>query len=172
MMKKPKLLSTHAPVNWLVLSIAIIIADQLTKWLVTHEMSLFDSIAVLPHLNLTLLYNEGAAFSFLADAGGWQRWFFIILGSGVSIGIMVWLRKLPANQGMFLPLGLSLILGGAIGNIIDRAVHGHVIDFIDVYYGSWHWPAFNVADMAISLGAFFFIIDAVQDLHRAGQKRD
>lgn len=162
--------SPHGPVNWLVVSAIVIIADQVTKYMVAQQFSLFDSVAIMPHLNLTLLHNTGAAFSFLADAGGWQRWFFIILGSVVSIGIMVWLRKLPENQGFALPLGLSLILGGAIGNIIDRAWHGYVIDFIDFYYGSWHWPAFNVADIAITLGAFFFIVDSVQDLHRAGRK--
>ncbi|MDX1443226.1 MAG: signal peptidase II [Gammaproteobacteria bacterium] len=170
MKKKLKLWSAHGPVNWLILSAAVIIADQVTKYWVASEFSLFDSVAIMPHLNLTLLHNTGAAFSFLADAGGWQRWFFIILGSVVSIGIMVWLRKLPENQGFALPLGLSLILGGAVGNIIDRAWHGYVIDFIDFYYGSWHWPAFNIADIAITLGAFFFIVDSVQDLHRAGKK--
>ena len=170
MKKKLKLWSPHGPVNWLILSAVIIIADQVTKYLVAQQFSLFDSVAVMPHLNLTLLHNTGAAFSFLADAGGWQRWFFIILGSVVSIGIMVWLRKLPSNHGFALPLGLSLILGGAVGNIIDRAWHGYVIDFIDFYYGSWHWPAFNVADIAITLGAFFFIVDSVQDLHRAARK--
>lgn len=169
-MKKLKLWSAHGPVNWLIVAAVIVVADQLTKYLVTQQFSLFDSVAIMPHLNLTLLHNTGAAFSFLADAGGWQRWFFIILGSGVSIGIMIWLRRLPPDHGFALPLGLSLILGGAIGNILDRAVHGYVIDFIDFYYGSWHWPAFNVADIAITLGAFFFIIDSVQDLHRAGRQ--
>lgn len=170
MKKTLKLWSPHGPVNWLILSAVVIIVDQVTKYLVAQEFSLFDSVALMPHLNLTLLHNTGAAFSFLADAGGWQRWFFIILGSVVSLGIMVWLRKLPEEQGFALPLGLSLILGGAVGNIIDRAWHGYVIDFIDFYYGSWHWPAFNVADIAISLGAFFFIVDSVQDMHRAGKK--
>lgn len=172
MKKKLKLWSPHGPVNWLLLSAAIIISDQLTKQWVTWDMQRYDSVNVIPHLNLTLLYNKGAAFSFLAEAGGWQRWFFILLGSTVSIFIMVWLRKLPKEQGAFLPLSLSLILGGALGNVIDRAIHGYVIDFIDFYYGTWHWPAFNVADIAISLGAFFFILDSAMDMHRQGSRPD
>lgn len=172
MKKKLKLWSPHGPVNWLLLSAVIIILDQLTKQWITWDMQLFDSVRVMPHLNLTLLHNTGAAFSFLADAGGWQRWFFIILGSGVSIFIMIWLRKLPKEQGPLLPLSLSLILGGALGNVIDRAIHGYVIDFIDFYYGSWHWPAFNVADMAISVGALLFVLDSALDIHRHGSRPD
>lgn len=172
MKKKLKLWDAHRPVNWLIVAALVIIADQLTKYLAVQQMSLFDSIPLLPHLNFTLLHNTGAAFSFLADADGWQRWFFVLLGVGVSTFILVWMRRMPANQGPLLPLALSLILGGALGNVIDRALHGYVIDFIDFYYGSWHWPAFNVADAAITVGAIIFIFDSILDTHRAaGEKR-
>ncbi|MDX1454728.1 MAG: signal peptidase II [Gammaproteobacteria bacterium] len=167
-----RLWAVHRPVNWLVLSAIIVVLDQLTKTLITWEMQLFDEIPLLPILNLKLLYNEGAAFSFLADAGGWQRWFFIVLGTAVSVFIMIWLRKLPKDQTWMLPLSLALILGGALGNVIDRVIHGHVIDFIDFYYGNWHFPAFNVADIAISIGAFFFILDTALDIHESGSRPD
>ncbi|HEX6929966.1 MAG TPA: signal peptidase II [Gammaproteobacteria bacterium] len=171
-MKKPiKLWSAHRPVNWLVVAALVIALDQATKYLVVRSMTLFDSIAVIPHLNLTLLHNTGAAFSLLADAGGWQRWFFVLLGAAVSVFILVWLRKMPARQGPLLPLSLSLILGGALGNVIDRAIHGYVIDFIDVYYGAWHWPAFNVADSAITVGAVLFILDSLIDSYRAAAEK-
>lgn len=166
-----KFWSAHRPVNWLVIAAVVIIVDQLTKYWIVQSMSLFDSVALLPHLNFTLLHNTGAAFSFLADAGGWQRWFFVFLGVGVSAFILVWLRKMPAEQSALLPLSLSLILGGALGNVIDRAIHGYVIDFIDFYYRNWHWPAFNVADMAITVGAVLFILDSVIDTHREAAKK-
>ena len=170
-MKNIKLWDSHRPVNWLVIAALVVIADQVTKYLVVNRMSLFDSIAILPHLNFTLLHNTGAAFSFLADAGGWQRWFFVLLSAGVSVFILLWLRRMPKDQGPLLPLSLSLILGGALGNVIDRAVHGYVIDFIDFYYGSWHWPAFNIADSAITVGAVIFIIDSIIDTHRASAEK-
>ncbi len=172
-MKKLRLWDTHRPVNWLVVSAFVIIADQVTKYLIVQKMSLFDSIPVVPHFNLTLLHNTGAAFSFLADAGGWQRWLFVLLGAAVSTFILVWLRRMPAGQGAALPLSLSLILGGALGNVIDRALHGYVIDFIDLHYGSWHWPAFNVADSAICVGAVLFVIDSlVESWRTSAAKRD
>ena len=171
MKKKLKLWDSHRPVNWLIVAALVIVADQITKYLIVQEMDLFDSISLLPHLNFTLLHNTGAAFSFLADAGGWQRWFFVLLGVGVSAFILVWMRRMPADQGPLLPLSLSLILGGALGNVIDRAIHGYVIDFIDIYYSSWHWPAFNVADTAITIGAVLFIFDSILDTHRAADKK-
>ena len=158
-MKKLKLWSAHGPVNWLILAAFVILLDQASKLWVTWEMELFESVPVIPYLNITLLHNTGAAFSFLADAGGWQRWFFILLGLGVSAFILLWLRKLPKDQGPLLPLSLSLILGGALGNVVD---------FIDLYYGRWHWPAFNVADSAIVMGAALFILDSALDVHRKG----
>lgn len=170
-LKNIKMWSAHRPVNWLIVSAIVIILDQVTKYWVTESMSLFDSIPVIPHLNLTLLHNTGAAFSFLANAGGWQRWFFIVLGIGVSAFILVWLRKLPKDQGPMLPLSLSLILGGALGNVIDRALHGYVVDFIDFYYRNWHWPAFNVADIAITTGAALFLLDSLIETHREAAER-
>lgn len=169
--KKLRLWSAHRPVNWLIVAAFIIVVDQLTKYWIVQSMELFDSIPVMPHLNLTLLHNTGAAFSFLADAGGWQRWFFVLLGLAVSAFILVWLRRMPSDQGPMLPLSLAMILGGALGNVIDRAIHGYVIDFVDVYYESWHWPAFNVADSAIVAGAVLFVLDSFLDAHRAGAEK-
>jgi len=153
--------SQESAVNWLWLSFAVIVLDQITKFLITSYLGLFDVVAVLPFFNLTVLHNTGAAFSFLADAPGWQRWFFIFLGLGVSIAILVWLRRLPRGEQRWLVIALALVLGGALGNVIDRAMHGYVIDFLDVYYKTWHWPAFNVADSAITIGAVLLIIDGV-----------
>lgn len=145
--------------KWLWLSVFVLVIDQITKWWADSSLSLYETIAVLPSLNITLAYNTGAAFSFLADAGGWQRWFFIGLALVVSLVLIVWLAKLRP-QAKLEALSLSLILGGAIGNVIDRVLFGHVIDFIDVYYGTAHWPAFNIADSAIVLGAVLLIIDS------------
>jgi signal peptidase II len=145
--------------KWLWLSVFVLVLDQATKWLAENTLSLYETIAVLPSLNITLAYNSGAAFSFLADAGGWQRWFFIGLALVVSLVLLVWLAKLKP-QAKLEALSLSLILGGAIGNVIDRVAFGHVIDFIDVYYGAMHWPAFNLADSAICIGAVLLIIDS------------
>lgn len=169
--QKIRLWSAHGPVNWLAAAALVIILDQATKYWIAQSFTLFDSVALIPHLNFTLLHNTGAAFSFLADAAGWQRWFFIALGIGVSVFILAWLRRMPADQGRLLPLSLALILGGALGNVIDRAVHGYVIDFIDFYYGNWHWPAFNIADAAITVGAALFILDSLLDA-RAAKSRD
>jgi signal peptidase II len=116
-------------------------------------------VAVLPFFNFTLAYNSGAAFSFLADAGGWQRWFFVALALAISAGLVVWLYRLRANVWGE-AVAITLILGGALGNVIDRLWHGHVIDFIDVYYQNWHWPAFNVADSAITVGAVLLVLQS------------
>jgi signal peptidase II len=113
---------------------------------------------IFPGFNFTLIYNEGAAFSFLSNAGGWQRWAFTALSIVISIVLIVWLKTLDRNKRV-LAAGLAFILGGAIGNVIDRILYGHVIDFIDVYYKSHHWPAFNLADSAITLGACLLIFD-------------
>ena len=120
-------------------------------------------VAVAPHLNFTLTYNTGAAFSFLRDAGGWQRWFFSALALGVAVFVVVWLKRLPA-PARWLPCALALVLGGAVGNLIDRLLRkdGAVVDFIDVYYQSWHFPAFNVADSAISVGAVMLLVSALR----------
>lgn len=137
---------------WLWLSLAIIVADQLTKYLAEAHLAPYQPVAVLPFLNWTLVYNPGAAFSFLSDAGGWQRWMFTVLAVGVSALLVFWLRQTPRSQP-WVAVPYALIIAGAIGNAIDRLLHGHVIDFVDVYWRDWHFPAFNIADAAISLGA-------------------
>ena len=145
--------------KWLWVSVVVLILDQCTKLLADTLLGAYQSVELLPFLALRKAYNYGAAFSFLGDASGWQRWFFIILAL-VVIGILVaWLRRLPATDTRA-RLALVLILGGAAGNVVDRLVYGYVIDFIDVFYGSWHWPTFNIADSAISVGAFLLILDA------------
>ncbi|HET6726026.1 MAG TPA: signal peptidase II [Gammaproteobacteria bacterium] len=148
-------------VRWLWLSAAVIVVDQITKALISGHLGLFDSVRLLPFLQLTLLHNSGAAFSFLSQASGWQRWFFVGLGLVVSIAILLWLRRLPRNGRRLLGIGLALVLAGALGNVIDRVAYGYVIDFIDVFYGHWHFPAFNVADSSITIGAILVIIDTL-----------
>jgi len=152
--------------KWLWVSVVVLILDQCTKLLADALIGAYQSVELLPFLALRKAYNYGAAFSFLGDASGWQRWFFIILAL-VVIGILVaWLRRLPVTDTRA-RLALVLILGGAAGNVIDRLVYGYVIDFIDVFYGSWHWPTFNIADSAISVGAFLLILDAFLEHRKA-----
>ncbi len=147
--------------KWLWLSALVVALDQATKYIATSAMELYESIAVLPFLNLTLVHNFGAAFSFLSQAGGWQRWFFSTLAFAVSVVIIAWLPRL--RDGHFhLPLALSLVLGGTLGNLVDRMVLGYVVDFLDFHAAGRHWPAFNVADTAITLGAFFLILDTLR----------
>ena len=143
--------------SWLLLSVAIIVADQLSKLAILAHFQLHESLPLIPGLlNLTLAFNDGAAFSFLQNAGGWQRWFFTVLAFGVSAVLVVWLRRTPRGDWRT-ALPLSLVVGGAIGNVIDRVRLGHVVDFIDVHYAAWSFPAFNVADSAISVGAVLLL---------------
>ncbi len=151
--------------RWLVLSLAIIGLDQWTKRIVIDRFAEFDSVVLLPVLEFMRLHNEGAAFSFLADASGWQRWVFVALGVGVSAGIAVWLFRLPSRGQQLLAAALSLITGGAIGNVIDRVRFGYVVDFIRVHYEQWYFPAFNVADSAITVGAALLILDSLLHVH-------
>jgi signal peptidase II len=151
--------------KWLWLSVLVIVLDQITKFLASHYLQLHVPVDLIPGLNLTLMHNTGAAFSFLSQAGGWQRWFFIILATGVSIAIVFWLIKLSRGQ-RWVACALALILGGALGNLYDRILLSYVIDFIDVYYRTYHWPAFNIADSAITCGAVMLIIDAVFFSHK------
>jgi len=148
--------------KWYGLSLLVIALDQLSKQYAEAQLVYHKSVAVFPGFNFTLMYNEGAAFSFLSDAGGWQRWFFTALSVSISIVLVVWIKRLELDKRI-LAAGLALILGGAIGNVIDRILFGHVIDFIDVYYQSRHWPAFNIADSAITLGACLLILDMFKD---------
>lgn len=159
--------------KWLSLSVVVVALDQVTKYLATVELQYAVPVKVMSSLNWFLAHNTGAAFSFLSDAGGWQRWFFVILASIVSIIIIIWLKGLPRDQ-KWLALALAMILGGAMGNVIDRAIHGYVVDFIQFYYvadscvlGFYYsgtqcnWPAFNLADMAIVGGAIVMIIEGL-----------
>ncbi|MGH8611360.1 MAG: signal peptidase II [Gammaproteobacteria bacterium] len=145
--------------KWLWLSSGVIVLDQLTKRAASGTLELYQSLPLLPSVNLTLTHNTGAAFSLLDQAGGWQRWFFAAIALVVSACIVFWLYRLPRGK-VVLAAGLSLILGGALGNLWDRLSLGYVIDFIDLYYSTWHWPAFNVADSAITIGAGLLIVDA------------
>ena len=144
--------------KWLWLSGLVIALDQVSKWLAEQFLLPGQPVPVLPSFNLTLLYNTGAAFSFLAQAGGWQRWFFLLLSLIISVALVIWIGRLQRGQTL-LAIALSLILGGAMGNLIDRIVHGHVIDFIQLYYERWYWPAFNLADSAITVGAILLVLD-------------
>jgi len=146
---------------WIIIAAVIAIADQLTKWAIIEWIPLYDKVPLNSFINLTHQKNSGAAFSFLADAGGWQRWFFVALSSVVSVVIAVWLWRIRRDGQTLLSSGLALVLGGAIGNLIDRILLGHVTDFIQVWFGSWAFPSFNVADAGISVGATLLIIDAL-----------
>lgn len=139
----------------------IIVLDQLSKWAITKWVTLYDVIPITSFLNITHQRNTGAAFSFLADAGGWQRWFFSVLAAAVSAYLVVWLWKLRDGSQLVLASGLSLVLGGAVGNLIDRLHLGYVVDFVQVLFGTWPFPSFNVADAAISVGAVLLIFDAL-----------
>jgi signal peptidase II len=150
---------THGASNWLWLSFFVVLLDQVTKALVIGTVKMQDTIALLPFLDIVYLENTGAAFSIFAQASGWQRWFFIGLALVVSVVLMLWLRRIRAEQTL-LAVGLSLVLGGALGNVIDRVMHGYVVDFVYFNWRSWDFPAFNVADTAISIGAGCLLLDA------------
>ena len=151
--------------RWLWLSVVVIGLDQYSKYLASTELQYNVPVEVMSSFNWFLAHNTGAAFSFLSEAGGWQRWFFVGIAVLVSLFIVAWLKKLPAGQS-WLAAGLALILGGGIGNVIDRLLHGYVVDFIQWYYGSYYWPSFNIADSAITLGAAIIIIDGIVSMRR------
>lgn len=146
--------------RWLGLSAAVVAIDQLTKYVAVAELAAKGAVEVTPFFNLVLVYNRGAAFSFLAGAGGWQREFFIAIALIASVWI-IWLLRRHPRQTLFCA-ALALVLGGAIGNVIDRVVLGAVVDFLDFHVAGWHWPAFNVADTAISCGAVLLIWDGLR----------
>lgn len=161
LVKTPKVIANgRRAYAWYLLSIAIIIIDQWTKWLAETKLTFLEPIPVIePFLNWTLAYNYGAAFSFLADAGGWQKWFFSGLALVIALFLIVYLIKAPRNAKL-LSLGLAMVLGGAIGNLIDRVRLGKVVDFIHVHYADvWHYPIFNIADIAICIGVAIIVID-------------
>lgn len=146
---------------WTAIAALVVAADQVTKWAVVKWIALYEKIPLNSFINLTHHKNPGAAWSFLADAGGWQRWFFIALASIVSVVLVVWLWRIRNERQAVLSAGLSLVLGGAIGNLIDRIASGEVTDFIQVLFGNWAFPSFNVADAGITVGAALLIIDAL-----------
>lgn len=145
---------------WLALAALIVLVDWATKELAMQQLELYRPVEVFSGLNLTLAHNTGAAFSFLAGGSGWQRWFLSVVAVIICGVLLVWLWRQP-NRARLLPTALALVLGGAIGNLIDRIRFGYVIDFIDVYYADWHWPAFNVADSAIVLGVTLLLLDSL-----------
>jgi len=151
---------TSTGLRWLWLALVVVIVDQLSKQLVVNKLMLHETLPLLPSLNLLRAENTGAAFSFLSGASGWQRWFFIVLAVAVSGFLIAWLKRLTTGQRLQ-AVALALILGGALGNLCDRVLHGFVIDFIDVYYQVWHFPVFNIADSAITVGAVLLILDAL-----------
>src|SRR5882724_8238589 len=153
----------HRAASWLLLSVLVVIADQASKYYIAQNFGEFEHISVLPVLDITRMHNVGAAFSFLASASGWQRWVFIGLALSVSIAIIVWLLRLPRGASFLLAAGLALVLGGALGNVIDRIRLGHVIDFIHFHWNRAYFPAFNVADSAITVGAALLLLDALFD---------
>ena len=156
--------------KWLWLSALTIVLDQLTKKIAEAELLLHKPVAVFPSFNLTLMYNKGAAFSFLSEAGGWQQIFFVSLSTVISIFLFFWLKQITRDEkqknNQTLQIAIALILGGAIGNLIDRALTGEVVDFIQVYYSTYYFPAFNIADSAITLGAGLLILDMFLEAKR------
>lgn len=175
-----RIFNSQSMLKWLWITFAVVIVDQVSKQWVSHSLQMFDAVKLMPMLNIYLAHNPGAAFSFLSAAGGWQRWLFTLIALAVSVGLIMWLRKLgPQERG--LAIGLAFILGGALGNVIDRIAFGYVIDFIQFYYPgerclpgfslvfSSHgpvciWPTFNIADSAISIGVAVLVLDGIVGL--------
>jgi signal peptidase II len=177
-----RIFTSDSMLKWLWISLVVVILDQFTKQWASHALQLFHTVEIMPMLNLYLAHNEGAAFSFLENAGGWQRWFFTVIALAISTALVLWIRKLQKHE-LWIAVGLAFILGGALGNVIDRILFGYVIDFIQFYYGSKSclpgftllysnhgpqciWPAFNVADSAITVGAAILIFDGILNLKR------
>ncbi len=157
--------SSSSMLPWLGLALLLLIADQFTKVLIMGYYKLGDATYVTSFFNVVRVHNEGAAFSFLASAGGWQRWFFTAIGIAAAVFI-IWMLKSHSGQKLF-SFSMACILGGAIGNVIDRFLYGHVVDFLDFHYAGWHFPAFNVADSAITVGAICLILDELLRVRRA-----
>lgn len=154
-----KTLKTGASaLHWLWLSLLVIVLDLGSKYLADSLLTYASPVPLLPVFDLTLLYNTGAAFSFLAGAGGWQRWLFVAIALGMSAFLLHWMHRTPRSQRL-LGVGLALVLGGALGNLYDRTVHGHVVDFISLHWAGYYFPAFNIADTAITLGTLALLVD-------------
>ena len=151
-----------ANARWFLLSLSVLLLDQGTKWLAETHLHLHQPVELLPLFQLTLVYNEGAAFSFLADAGGWQRWAFSGLAILLTIVLSLWLLRLPRRERLS-AFALSLVIGGALGNLVDRLRTGRVVDFLDLHWQGWHWPAFNLADSAITLGVALLFLTSLRE---------
>jgi len=160
LVKNANMPNAHLKLLWL--SVLVIVLDQIAKYWAVTQLPFHQAVSVVPYFDWYLTYNRGAAFSFLADAGGWQRWFFTITTIIISTVIFVWIKKLEHNEKMT-AIALSLILGGAIGNLIDRIYLGHVVDYVQIWLGNYPWPAFNIADAAISIGAVVLILTSITD---------
>lgn len=162
--------SMNKPLRWLWLAVAVVALDLGTKALMSSVLSYGQPVEVLPFFNLTLLHNTGAAFSFLAGHPGWQRWFFAIIAVGASIGLTVWMSRLKADERL-LAASLALIIGGALGNLYDRLVHGYVVDFLSFHVAGWYYPAFNVADIGITMGAIGLIWESLFEGRKQARRR-
>ena len=160
-----KMSTTSLLLPWLGLALLLLIADQFTKVLILGYYKLGDATYIASFFNIVRVHNTGAAFSFLASASGWQRWFFTGIGITAAVFI-IWMLKSHPGQKLF-SFAMACILGGAIGNVVDRLLHGYVVDFLDFHYGNWHFPAFNIADAAISIGAVCLILDEIRRVRRS-----
>ncbi|WP_089797090.1 signal peptidase II [Halomonas korlensis] len=158
------------PLRWLWLAAAIVVLDLATKYAASAWLSYGRPVEVLPFFNLTLLHNTGAAFSFLAGHPGWQRWFFATVAVGASIGLTIWMSRLKRDETL-MAVSLAMIIGGALGNLYDRLVHGYVVDFLSFHAAGWYYPAFNVADIGITLGAAGLIWESVIGERRRARQR-
>ena len=158
--------AAHPQLRWLWISLLVIVLDQVAKQIAETQLTPHQAVNLFPYFDWYLTYNTGAAFSFLANAGGWQRWLFTAIAIVISMVIVQWIRKLPAEESLT-AASLCLILGGAIGNLIDRVYLGHVIDYIQVWLGSYPFPAFNIADASISVGAALLILSSFFSLGKS-----
>jgi signal peptidase II len=165
----PKVLETSALKRFIWLIMVLWVLDLYIKWLISQHFNYAERLNILPFFDLILVHNKGAAFSFLASQPGWQRWFFSIIALGISIWLIMWLRRTPQHQTL-LGLSLSLVLAGALGNLVDRLVNGYVVDYLLVYYPPYYFPAFNLADSVIFIGVVGLFIDFWQTEKAA--KRD
>ena len=147
--------------SWLGLSLAVVVLDQLSKWFAASHMQVYQTIYVLPVFNIALFHNTGAAFSMLAGQPGWQRWFFVVLALVIAALITTWLVRMPASSTRWMAAGLALVAGGAVGNVWDRLALGYVVDFLQFHWHDWFFPAFNVADSAITVGAIMLVLDGL-----------
>ncbi|WP_110648561.1 signal peptidase II [Salinicola peritrichatus] len=160
----------HRPLRWLWLSLAVVVLDLGVKALASAHLEYGRPLEVLPVFNLTLLHNTGAAFSFLAEHAGWQRWLFALIAIGASIGLTLWLSRLKRGETLT-AISLTLVIGGAIGNLYDRLAHGYVVDYLSFHWGPYYYPAFNLADTAITLGAIGLILSSLFDSRRTRASR-